>query len=83
MGLVLTMWLRPEPLVLASRSAIRRTVLEAAGIPVEVSPADLDERATEARAGSSYPGEIAALLARPERFELPTQIRSLVLSPVT
>jgi len=58
------MWLKPEPLVLASRSAIRRTVLEAAGIPVEVFPADLDERAIEARASASDPGEVAALLAR-------------------
>jgi len=57
------MWLKPEPLVLASRSAIRRTVLEAAGIPVEVFPADLDERAIEARASASDPGEVAALLA--------------------
>lgn len=58
------MWLAPEPLVLASRSAIRRAVLEAAGIPVEVAPADLDERATEARAGTAEPGAVAALLAR-------------------
>ena len=58
------MWLKPEPLVLASRSAIRRTVLQAAGIPVEVFPADLDERAIEARASASDPGEVAALLAR-------------------
>ena len=57
------LWLKPEPLVLASRSAIRRTVLEAAGIPVEVFPADVDERAIEARAGAADPGEVAALLA--------------------
>ena len=57
------LWLKPEPLVLASRSAIRRTVLEAAGIPVEVFPADVDERAIEARASAADPGEVAALLA--------------------
>ena len=59
----MSMWLEPEPLVLASRSAIRRSVLEAAGIPIEVCPADLDERAIEANAGSSDPDEVAALLA--------------------
>jgi septum formation protein len=57
------MWLMGTPLVLASRSAIRRAVLEAAGIPVEVSPADVDERAIEAGAGSSSPAAVAALLA--------------------
>jgi septum formation protein len=60
----LRMWLNPDPLVLASRSAIRRTVLESAGIPVEVAPADIDERAIEAQAGASDPAEVAALLAR-------------------
>ena len=42
-------WLADEPLVLASRSASRRAVLEAAGIPLEIVPADIDERAIEAR----------------------------------
>jgi len=58
------MWLLPAPLVLASKSAVRRAVLEAAGIPVEVVPADVDERAIEAQAGSPAPVEVAALLAR-------------------
>jgi septum formation protein len=58
------MWLMRVPLVLASRSAIRRAMLEAAGIPVEVSPANVDERAIEAGAGSSSPAALAALLAR-------------------
>src|SRR5262249_12121614 len=58
------MWLAAEPLVLASRSAIRRAVLEAASIPVEIAPADLDERAIEARAGAADPSAAAALLAR-------------------
>ena len=39
-------------------------MLEAAGIPVEVYPADIDERAIEAASGSAEPGEVAALLAR-------------------
>src|SRR5262245_34542448 len=58
------MWLSPAPLVLASKSAVRRAVLESAGIPVEAVPADVDERAIEADAGVTGPGEAASLLAR-------------------
>jgi septum formation protein len=58
------LWLAEEPLVLASRSASRRAVLAGAAIPVEVLPADIDERALEAQAGPSSPGEVALLLAR-------------------
>jgi septum formation protein len=60
----MAMWLAGEPLVLASRSSIRQTLLAAAGIPVDVRPADLDERALEAGAPSQTPGSIAASLAR-------------------
>jgi nucleoside triphosphate pyrophosphatase len=60
----MSLWLLPEPLVLASRSAVRRAVLEAAAIPVEVVPADVDERAVERDLGSSGPEEVAVLLAR-------------------
>ena len=35
-----------------------------AGIPIEIQPADIDERAIERRAATSDPGEVAALLAR-------------------
>jgi septum formation protein len=58
------LWLAAEPLVLASRSESRRAVLTAAAIPVEVLPADIDERGIEAQAGRKSPGEIAQLLAR-------------------
>jgi septum formation protein len=60
----LSLWLAPAPLVIASKSAARRTVLEAAGIPLEVRPADIDERGIEARSSAAAPGEVAALLAR-------------------
>jgi septum formation protein len=60
----MSLWLASDPLLLASRSAARRTLLEAAGIPVELHPADIDERGLEADAGSAAPTEIAALLAR-------------------
>jgi septum formation protein len=60
----MALWLAEEPLVLASRSKARQTLLAAAGIPVDVRPADLDERRLEADAGSPAPGAIAAHLAR-------------------
>jgi septum formation protein len=60
----LTLWLAPEPLVVASKSAVRRAVLEAAGIPLEVRPADIDERGIEAQGRAAEPGAVAALLAR-------------------
>jgi septum formation protein len=60
----MSLWLAADPLVLASKSAVRRSMLEAAGIPVAIDPADIDERALEARAGVAHPGEIATLLAR-------------------
>ena len=59
----MSLWLLPEPLVLASRSAVRRAMLGAAGIPVEVSPADVDERAVETEFGSTRAEDVAALLA--------------------
>jgi septum formation protein len=58
------LWLGQEPLVLASRSEGRRAVLAAAGIAAQVCPADIDERAIEARAGTKSPSEVALLLAR-------------------
>jgi septum formation protein len=39
-------------------------LLEAAGIPLELRPADLDERAVEADAAALAPGAVAQLLAR-------------------
>jgi septum formation protein len=58
------LWLQDSRLVLASASAIRRTMLESAGIPVEPIPAGLDERAIEARNPNAEPNAVAALLAR-------------------
>jgi len=40
----MTLWLSSAPLILASRSLARRGLLEAAGIPIEIEPADIDER---------------------------------------
>jgi septum formation protein len=59
----MAMWLSVEPLVLASRSAVRRTLLEAAGIPVTVHAADIDERRLEEEATSKPAADIAVRLA--------------------
>lgn len=58
------LWLAEQPLVLASKSAVRHTLLREAGIPVEVEPADVDERAVEAANAPRAAAEVAALLAR-------------------
>jgi len=58
------LWLASDPLVLASRSAARRTLLEIAGVPVDVRPADIDERSLETGVPSKTPAAVAALLAR-------------------
>ena len=58
------LWLAADPLMLASKSVSRRAVLESAGIPINIEPADVDERGIETRAGLEGPDRIAALLAR-------------------
>lgn len=58
------LWLAAEPLLLASKSKVRRTLLAAAGIPVDARAADLDERALETGAPGGEPAAVAALLAR-------------------
>lgn len=60
----MALWRAGEPLILASKSAVRRSVLEAAGVPIEVIVADIDERGIEQRSGVIDPGEAAKLLAR-------------------
>jgi septum formation protein len=58
------LWRGAQPLVLASRSASRRAMLTVAGLPIEISVPDLDERAVEAAAGPLEPAKVAMLLAR-------------------
>jgi septum formation protein len=60
----MSLWRAAEPLVLASKSVVRRVILEQAGLPVEPRVAALDERAIETDAGPRDPGAVAALLAR-------------------
>ena len=57
-------WTAPAPLVLASKSFARRNMLSAAGIPVEIIPAQVDERAIERTIGvDRHPDELAMLLS--------------------
>jgi len=53
------------PIVLASKSLARRAVLEAAGVPIEVAGADVDEAALKAEllAKGASPKEVAQALA--------------------
>lgn len=62
------LWLAADPLVLASKSSVRRTLLVGAGIPLEVRVADIDERALEAGAATLGPAAIATLLATEKAF---------------
>jgi septum formation protein len=66
----MALWLADKPLVLASKSAPRRALLEAAGIPIEVCPADIDERAVERAAVANAAGDVAALLAREKAYAI-------------
>jgi septum formation protein len=63
----MTLWCSEQPLVLASKSEARRALLAGAGIPFETRPADIDERALEARhakAGTPLsPADAAVMLA--------------------
>jgi septum formation protein len=60
----MSLWLA-KPLVLASKSSVRRALLEAAGIPLEIEPAAIDERAVESsKAASASAARVALLLAR-------------------
>ena len=68
------LWLIDKPLVLASKSAVRHALLRDAGIPVEVAPADIDERAIEQRADTGDAGDVAALLAREKARAIATRL---------
>lgn len=50
-------------IILASKSASRRTMLAAAGVEFEVRPAAIDERALEAGMEGMGPGQVALALA--------------------
>jgi septum formation protein len=58
------LWLAPQPLVLASKSDVRGKMLAAAGLRFEIRPAQIDERAAEAKAGNPEAATAARCLAR-------------------
>ncbi len=58
------LWLSPQPLVLASKSDVRGKMLAAIGLRFEIRPAQIDERAVEAKAGTTDAAAVARLLAR-------------------
>ena len=58
------LWLAPQPLVLASKSDVRGKMLAAAGLRFEIRPAQIDERAVEAKAGVTDAAAVARMLAR-------------------
>lgn len=51
-----SLWRGKAPLLLASGSATRRSLLEAAGLPVEAIAAGVDERAIEVDLAATWPG---------------------------
>ncbi len=60
----MTIWRGKYPLILASQSRARQTLLTNAGIAFDAIPADIDEREIQRASGLVAPGEIASLLAR-------------------
>ncbi len=60
----MTLWQAKQPLILASQSRARQTLLANAGIAFEAVPAEIDERAIQKDSGLTEPDQIARLLAR-------------------
>lgn len=58
------LWRGTAPLLLASKSAARRALLEAARVPFEILGVEVDERAVEAQAPEDGPDGVARRLAR-------------------
>ena len=69
----MALWLADRPLLLASKSASRRMLLQGAGIPLELMAAEIDERAVEAKAELDDPAGVAALLAREKALAVAAQ----------
>ena len=65
-------------IVLASKSASRRTMLGAAGVVFDVRPAAIDERALEAQMADAGPGEVALALAEAKALSVYGQGRPVL-----
>lgn len=68
------LWRSAAPLVLASRSEVRGKVLAAAAIPLEIMPAQIDERAVERNSGAIAPHLVAVMLARAKALAISAQL---------
>jgi septum formation protein len=71
----MTLWRSDKPLVLASRSAPRQSLLQNAGIAFQAVPADLDERELQQNSGLTKPGPVAALLAAAKALHVAKDFR--------
>jgi septum formation protein len=60
----MSLWRGKSPLILASQSGARRTLLKNAGLAFEAITADIDERGLQTASGLSDPRDIGLLLAR-------------------
>lgn len=60
----MAVWREQKPLILASQSRVRQTLLSNAGLSFEAKPAAIDERVIQKNSGLIAAGEIAAHLAR-------------------
>jgi septum formation protein len=65
--------------ILASQSASRKAMLEAAGVPFEAVPANIDERAIEASQAGKPPDVIALLLAEQKAFAVSCEHRQALV----
>jgi len=70
-----TFWRESAPLILASKSASRRQALQHSGVPFEIIPADVDERAIESRLDSADADAIALALARAKALAISAESR--------
>ena len=73
------LWIASKPLLLASKSEVRRKILAAAGVPIESRPAPIDERAIEARSNVQEAGEVARVLAGAKAHTVAAQMPARVV----
>jgi septum formation protein len=59
----MTLWRSSQPLILASQSRVRQTLLANAGIQCEAIPAAIDERTVQKQSGLKQAADVASLLA--------------------
>jgi len=59
-----SLWRGKDPLILASQSRARQTLLANAGIDFEAIPADIDERAAMGAAEATSAGDVASSAPR-------------------